>query len=261
MVRHPDPVPCTNCAAGEWDMCRNGKYTEHGIKGLHGFARQRFRVQADRLIRVDPALGRLGVLVEPASILAKAWEHIEHIGRRARFNPRRALITGAGPIGLLAALMARQRGLEVDVLDRVVEGPKPLLVRDLGGTYHTGDVAAIGAQPDIAVECTGAGQLVFEVMRLTTPGGIVCLTGVSSGGRKLQIDMGQLNTTMVLENDVVFGTVNANRRHYEAAAAALAQADRAWLGRLITRSVPMAEWQSALDRTAHDVKPVINFSP
>jgi glucose 1-dehydrogenase len=260
MVRRPDPVPCSNCAVGEWDMCRNGLFTEHGIKQAHGFAAERFSVEPDRLVRVDPALGDLGVLLEPASILAKAWEHIELIGRRARWEPERALVTGAGPIGLLAALMARQRGLEVDVLDRVTEGPKPGLVADLGAAYHTSSVAEIGVHPDVTLECTGAAKVVLDAMKTTTPAGVVCLTGVSSGGRKLTIDVGSLNQSMVMENDVVFGTVNANRRHYEAAAVALSQADPHWLARLITRRVPPANWREALERRPDDVKVVWEFA-
>jgi glucose 1-dehydrogenase len=259
MVRRPDPVPCPNCAIGEWDMCRNGLYTEHGIKEIHGFGSQRFRLEPDRLVKIDARLGTLGVLLEPASILAKAWEHIERIGQRARWRPQRVLVTGAGPIGLLAALMARQRGLDVDVLDRVTKGPKPQLVADLGATYHTTSVADIKQHPDVTLECTGAPQLVFDTMRQTTPGGIVCLTGVSSGGRKLTVDVGSLNKSMVLENDVVFGTVNANRRHYEAAALSLANADPQWLARLITRRLPLANWKEAVEHEPDDVKVVIDF--
>jgi threonine dehydrogenase-like Zn-dependent dehydrogenase len=259
IVRRPDPVPCPNCAVGEWDMCRNGRYTEHGIKQLHGFGVERFRSEPERLVKVHAELGDLGVLLEPASVVAKAWEHIEAIGRRARWEPRRALVTGAGPIGLLAAMMARQRGLEVDVLDRVASGPKPQLVRDLGGTYYASSVEEIGQHPDVALECTGVAQLVFDVMRFTTPGGIVCLAGISSGGRELSIDMASLNRSLVLENDVIFGSVNANRRHYQAAAASLAAADRGWLSRLITRRVPLTSWQQAFQRQPQDVKAVIDF--
>ena len=91
IVRRPDPVPCPACAAGEWDMCRNGRYTERGIKGLHGFGAERFRIEPEFAVKVDPALGALGVLLEPASVVAKAWDHIERIGRRFRsWQPRRA---------------------------------------------------------------------------------------------------------------------------------------------------------------------------
>ena len=138
IVRRPDPVPCVNCAAGEWDMCRNGQYTERGIKQRDGYCSQRYRIEPKYAVKVAPKLGKLGVLLEPASVLAKAWEHIERIGHRAVWEPRKVLVTGAGPIGLLAALMGVGRGLEVHVLDRATDGPKPGLVRDLGATYHTG---------------------------------------------------------------------------------------------------------------------------
>ena len=257
IVRRPDPVPCGNCAVGEWDMCRNGRYTERGIKQRDGYGSERYRLHPEYLIKVDPGLGMLGVLLEPSSVLAKAWEHIEHIGGRARWEPRRVLVTGAGPVGLLAALMGAQRGLEVHVLDRVTEGPKPDLVAGLGGTYHTGTIAEIGLEFDVVVECTGAGQLVVDALKSTGPDGITCLTGVSSGGREMSIDLGAWNKGMVLENDVVFGSVNANRRHYEKAAESLARADRGWLERLISRRVPLDRWADALARQPDDVKPII----
>jgi len=260
IVRRPDPVPCPNCAAGEWDMCRNGRYTERGIKERDGFCSERYRIHPEYAVKVASHLGHLGVLMEPASVLAKAWEHVERIGERAVWKPRRALVTGAGPIGLLAALMGWQRGLEVHVLDRVTDGPKPDLVRALGAQYHTGSVRDLAAEADVVIECTGVGQLVFDIVAVNPPGGIVCLTGISSGGRPIPVDMAALNKTMVLENDVVFGSVNANRRHYEKAAAALAAADPAWLGRLVNRRVPLADWRDALTRRKEDVKPVIELA-
>ena len=260
IVRHPDPVPCTSCAVGEWDMCRNGRYTEYGIKGIDGFAAEQVALDPAFVVTVDPALGELGVLLEPASVVAKAWDHIERIGARAHFAPERVLVTGAGPIGLLAALLACQRGFEVHVLDRVEEGPKPALVRALGATYHVADLHTLCNRADIVLECTGAAPVVADVMRSAAPNGIVCLTGVSSGGRKIPFDIGALNRELVLENTVVFGTVNANRRHYELGAAALARADRSWLARLIARRVPLDRWQEALEQRLGDVKTILTFS-
>ncbi len=260
IVRRPDPVPCTNCAVDEWDMCRNGKYTERGIKELDGYCCERYRIEPKFAVKLDPKLHRVGVLLEPASVLAKAWEHTERIGQRARWVPRKVLVTGAGPIGLLAALMGVQRGLEVHVLDRVTEGPKPGLVRDLGAQYHTGSLRELARGADVVMECTGVGQLVFDAIGTSTPGSIVCLTGISSGGRPLAVDMAALNKSMVLENDVVFGSVNANRRHYEKGAQALAGADPAWLERLITRRVPLERWREALERRPDDVKPIIELT-
>ena len=259
IVRQPDPEPCVSCAAGEWDMCRNGRYTEHGIKELDGFMRERYRIDPDFAVKLDPALERTGMLLEPTSVVAKAWDHIERIAARAVWSPRVVLVTGAGPIGLLAALLGVQRGLEVHVLDRVTSGPKPGLVADLGATYHTGTLADAVGHADVVVECTGVGELVLDAIDKTGPDGIVCLTGVSSAGRTLTIDPGALNRELVLENELVFGTVNANRRHYQAAAAGLAKADQSWLERLISRRVPLDRWSDALQRRPDDVKAVIDL--
>jgi glucose 1-dehydrogenase len=258
IVRRPDPVPCACCARGEWDMCRNGRYTERGIKGRDGFGAELVALESDFAVRVSR---ELGVLTEPASILAKAWEQTDRIRARACEAHERALVTGAGPIGLLAALMAVQRGLEVHVLDRAEHGIKPALVRELGAEYHTDSVAEVCdlSQPDIIVECTGVAQLVVDAMRHNAPGAVVCLTGVAPS-RSLTVDIGTLNNELVLENDVVFGSVNANRRHFELAAESLEQADRDWLASLITRRVPLDRWHEALDKGDDDIKTVVELA-
>jgi threonine dehydrogenase-like Zn-dependent dehydrogenase len=259
IVRRPDPVPCPACAVNEWDMCRNGLYTERGIKQRNGYGSEFFRIEPDFLIKLDPTLGPLGVLLEPASVVAKAWEQVERIGARsAAWQPRVVLVTGAGPVGLLAALLGKQRGFELHILDRNTTGLKPQLARDLGATYHTGDLGQLA--PDIVIECTGAGTVVLDALGRTAPVGIVCLAGVSSGGHALKFDVGELNRNMVLENDVVFGSVNANRRHYQDAADALAKADKTWLGRLITRRVPLSRWREAFEQREDDVKVVLDFT-
>ena len=135
VVRRPDPVPCPACAAGQADFCANGRYTERGIKGLDGYGATCWRVGPRFAVRVPDALGDLGVLTEPGSVVAKAWEQIDRIaGRvpRPGSRVRVALVTGAGPIGMLAALPGRQRGYQVHVFDRVAAGPKPALVAALG---------------------------------------------------------------------------------------------------------------------------------
>lgn len=207
-------------------------------------------------------MGILGVLLEPASVVAKAWEHVKRIGSRSRaWAPRTVLVTGAGPIGLLAALMGRQHGLEVHVMDQVTSGPKPQLVRALGGTYHAGRLPTDGGiAPEIIIECTGAPSIVLDALGRNRPSGIVCLAGISSGQHRIHLDVGNLNKNMVLENDVVFGSVNANRRHYEIAAEVLAKADRDWLSRLISRRVPLSNWAEAFDRRHDDVKVVLDFT-
>jgi threonine dehydrogenase-like Zn-dependent dehydrogenase len=261
IVRRPDPVPCRFCAVGEWDMCANGRYTERGIKERDGYCSDRFRLEPSFAVKVDAALGDLGVLLEPTSVVAKAWDHAERIGGRSRaWAPKTALITGAGPIGLLAALIGVQKGLDVHVFDRVAGGLKPQLVRDLGATYHSGDFGGLASlAPDVIIECTGAPAVIAEVMTRSAASGVICLAGVSSGGYKINLDIGSINRGLVLENDAIFGSVNANRRHYEAAAAALAKADRAWLQRLITRRVPLSDWSTAVHRQRDDVKVILDL--
>jgi glucose 1-dehydrogenase len=261
IVRRPDPVPCACCAKGEWDMCRNGRYTERGIKELDGYGAELVSIEEDFTIPIPDELGRLGVLTEPSSILAKAWEQIDRIATRACSVHEHVLVTGAGPIGLLAALMGVQRELDVHVLDRATEGVKPETVSALGAEYHTGDITEVAEQcdPDIVIECTGVAELVAGAMQHTAPGAIVCLTGVAAS-RSLSVDVGALNNELVLENDVVFGSVNANRRHFEQAVASLQAADHDWLERLITRTVPLEHWQDALEKGDDDIKVVVEFS-
>lgn len=260
IVRRPDPVPCPACAIGEWDMCRNGLYTERGIKARHGYGAERFRIEPDFAVKIDSGLGPLGVLMEPTSVVAKAWDHTERIGRRARsYGPKTLAVTGAGPIGLLAALLGAERGLDVHVISRHAEGAKARLVHDLGATHHT-DLAVIERlKPDIVMECTGAASVVRDVLAGTGASGIVCLLSVTAP-KVMDLDVGTLNRVLVLDNDAVFGSVNANRDHYEMAAAALARADKDWLSRLITRRVPLDRWAEALESRPDDIKVVIDFT-
>ncbi len=260
IVRRPDPIPCPNCAVGEWDMCRNGKYTERGIKEIDGFMSQRWRIEPEYAVKVDPSLGVLGVLLEPTTVVAKAWEQVAAVGRRAFWEPRTVLVTGAGPIGLLAALLGVQRGLEVHVLDRVSSGPKPDLVRALGATYHTGSVDGVGFEPDVIVECTGVGSLIADAIRFIGAGGVVCLTGVGSGGVAGGLTTADVAAEVVLRNNVVVGSVNANKRHWYKASEALARADRSWLARRVTRRERPEDFGRALERRPDDIKVVVQFA-
>jgi len=260
IVRRPDPVPCVGCAVGQWDMCRNDQYTERGIKERDGYGSERWRIESNFLVKLDPRLEARGILMEPASVLAKAWDQIERIGHRAEWKPKTVLITGAGPIGLLGALMGKQRGLEVHVLDRVTEGLKPELVHQLGGEYHTGRVQDLKLRPDIIIECTGVDTVIVDSMSQLGSFGILCLAGVSSHGQTDKLDVGNLNRRLVLENCVIFGTVNANRGHYELAAKALSQADPDWLSRLISRREKLDNWHAVLQRQADDIKVIVEFS-
>jgi threonine dehydrogenase-like Zn-dependent dehydrogenase len=200
------------------------------------------------------------VLLEPATVVAKALEQVGLIGRRSFWEPRTALITGAGPIGLLAALFAKIYGLEVHVLDRAEGGPKADLVRELGGIYHAGNVKDIGLEPDTIIECTGVGQVIAESIQKIGANGIVCLAGIGHGGTLTSATIADVASSAVLRNNVIVGSVNANKRHWYRASQYLARADRAWLSKLITRIEQPENFMYALQRKPDDIKVVIQFS-
>jgi threonine dehydrogenase-like Zn-dependent dehydrogenase len=257
VVRRPDGCPA--CADDQWDMCLTGGYVERGIKDADGYGATAWRADPRFLVKLDPALGDLGVLLEPTSVVAKAWDQVDRIGTRAYWAPRTALVTGAGPIGLLAALLGVQRGLEVTVVDLTASGPKPALVAELGATYSSKKVPELGLRPDVIIECTGVGEVVFDCLEHTGPNAVVALTGISASRAAMRTPLTELNKELVLTNEVVFGSVNAGGRHYQQAAAALDAADRDWLQRLITRRVPLDSWPDALARGDDDVKVVIDL--
>jgi threonine dehydrogenase-like Zn-dependent dehydrogenase len=260
IVRRPDPVPCPSCAVGEWDMCSNGMYTERGIKEINGYMSEYWRIEPEYAIKVDPSLGILGVLLEPSTVVAKALEQIVFIGRRSFWEAKTILITGAGPIGLLGALFAKHYGLDVHVLDRMTSGPKPDLVREIGATYHSGSVLDIGLEPDAILECTGVGQVISDCIHKLGANGILCLAGIGHGGSAREMPVTDMAAAAVLRNNVIFGSVNANKRHWYKASQALARADRHLLRKLITRIEKPENFMNALQRQPDDIKVVIQFA-
>ena len=243
-------------------MCSNGRYTERGIKQVHGFMSERWRIEPEYVVRVDKSLGLLGVLLEPTTVVAKAWEQILTIGQRTFWDPRTVLVVGAGPIGLLAALIGVQRG---------ARGPRarPGHDRSEAGAGRSssappttpGRSPTSGCSPDIVVECTGVVSLVQQAAHAVAPGGIVCLTGVGPPSASASGAASALATDAVLKNLVVFGSVNANRRHYYRAAKVLAAADRSWLEQLITRRVASRRRRRRrCARTPDDIKVVMEFA-
>jgi threonine dehydrogenase-like Zn-dependent dehydrogenase len=260
LVRRPGPDPCPACRNGETDSCLDGRYQSRGISGLHGYGVTSWWLEPEFAVRLDPALGELGVLAEPASVVAKAWEQIGRIGARTPRGAERVLIIGAGPIGLLAALLSTQRGHETHVLDRVAGGAKPWLVQRLGAAYHAGPLGRLGLRPTIVLECSGASELAFAAIEHAAPGPIVCLIGLPDD-RRSPADLTALARILVRGNGAVFGSVNAGRRHFEAGAAALSRADPAWLAALITRRFPLDDWPAALSQERDGIKTVVELAP
>jgi threonine dehydrogenase-like Zn-dependent dehydrogenase len=268
IVRRPDPVPCLNCAHDEWDYCLNGQYTERGIKGRHGFLAEYYTEQPKYLVRVPDELERVGMLVEPTTISVKALEQVEVIQRRLTWEPKRALVTGAGPIGLLAAAVLALRGLEVVVYNRSDRGPKVDLTHAIGAQYVAAgsvelghDLAREHGPFDIAVEATGFSPLAFRLLGTVGANGVAVLTGVSGGDRVAELPVDHLNLEAVLQNKVLVGTVNADRQNFERAVADLAGIEQRWPGwlqQMITRRVPLERYSEALHRAPEDVKAVVD---
>jgi threonine dehydrogenase-like Zn-dependent dehydrogenase len=267
-VRRPCGDPrCYPCAHDHPDMCTTLKYTERGIQGADGYQCERFVESPRYLVPVPATLRRSGVLVEPTSVVAKAVEESVRIQRgRLIWDPRRALVTGAGPVGLLAAMLLRLRRVEVTVYDRLPpDSGKARAATALGARYLAAsqtplDRLAADGGYDWILECTGAPSVVFGVMPALAPCGVMCLLGVSGGGAHLDIAAADLNLGMVIRNNLVFGSVNASREAFTQAVQALAAAESTWPGwadGLITRRVPPADMRAALQNGPEDVKVVV----
>jgi glucose 1-dehydrogenase len=267
-VRRPDD--CPNCRAGESDMCLFGNYTERGIKGAHGYMSEYYSETPAFMVKIPTALRPFAVLLEPLSIVEKAAHHAWKIQERMLWAPKTAVVLGAGPIGILATILLRLRGLEVHVYAK--SPPDTLQARmlaDLGASYRSvvdHPVAGIKdelGQIDFILEGTGNSGVAFEAMRQVGTNGVVCLTGISAGNRSLEIPTDVINLQMVLGNRVTFGSVNANRRYFEMGVQHFQAAEQRWPGcfeRLITRRVPFADFPSALDRRPEDIKTLLTIA-
>ncbi len=270
MVRRPDPVPCQNCVASAWDMCLNGLYRERGIKGRHGYLAELYAEQPRFLVKVPQRIASFAVLLEPMTVGEKAIDHIRKIQSRLFWGPERAIVLGAGTIGLLAGMLLRLDGIEVYFYDRAETGVKRDIAEAMGATYLWADQHKLGDLPsqignvDIVLEATGYSPLAFEAMDVVGKNGIVCLSGVSGGERQLSIHANRLNMEMVLSNKVVFGTVNANPRHFQMGVRHLVTIDAlvpGLLSRMITDRLPLdAALLQALESPSDGIKRVVTVS-
>ena len=266
IVRRPCSEGCAACIAGRWDLCLTGNYREHGIKGLDGFLQEYAVVDANSVIPVSPSLRPVAVLVEPLTIVEKAIEEAEAAYANQWTPAQKALVTGAGPVGMLAALLLRQRGLEVTILDqRPIESPKAQLAGAAGIQYIDDQNAPIEKMSPPGgyhwiIEATGYSPLLFRAANLLSRNGVLVLTGVTSGHHTLTVDSDQVNSMLVLENQTIVGSVNAARHHYLAAVADLMDwADR-WpclTQKLITAKYPLDQFTQAYQKSADGIKSVV----
>ena len=269
IVRRPCPEFCPACARGRWDMCLTGDYRERGISGLQGMLREYMTDRADFVVRVPKTLRDCAVLVEPLSIVEKAVGETLQLQHRSPVPPQRALVTGAGPIGLLAALLLRSRGLEVHVLDRRPKDSTKARIAVAAGAIYIDDSettledATKGMTFDLAVEASGYAPLLFRALSKLGRNAALVLTGVTAGHHALTIDVDLVNQELVLENQLLVGSVNAARHHYTAAVADIARWKKRYRGllpQLITSRHPLDRFTDALQKSPDGIKPVVEVA-
>src|SRR6478609_4508012 len=244
---------------GTNDMTTDDTYFERGINLRHGYMTEYYVDDAEFIVKIPQGLKEVGVLLEPTTVVEKGIAQAYEIQRRLRvWKPKRAAVMGAGTIGLLATLVLRLRGLQVTTFGKT---PKPYLNSDLidsiGATYQSTDELSIleGAKKygpfDVIFEATGFSPVVFDSMQALGKNGVLVLSSVTGGDRKIEVPADKINLGFVLGNKVMVGTVNANREYFESGVKDLAQAEAqyaGWLGRLLTHPVKGLEnWQLLLD--------------
>lgn len=269
-VRRPCPERCAPCAMGQSDDCLTGNYTERGIKGRDGYMAEAYVESPDYLVPLSATLRRVGVLMEPSSIVEKGLMQSFKIQQgRMPWEPKRALVCGAGAVGLLAAIFLRLRDLEVSLVAKSdPQSTAGKVAAAVGATLLDADQHPVSSLPqylghlDLVFEATGASVVAMQAIAATGHNGVCCLSSVTAGSRTVTIDADSLNLDMVLGNKLVFGTVNANRRHFEAAARMLGAANRRWPGvleQVVTRRVPVDKFADAFARQPEDIKTVVSF--
>lgn len=261
---------CWACKHGENDMCTSGDYAERGIKGRHGYMAQYYVESPQYIFKIPRAVKDIGVLLEPTSIVEKGIDQSFRIQQRTHWKPRTALVLGAGPVGLLAAAILAVRGLRT-----VVAGRKPAddvrakLVPQLGSEYVSVANMPLGDLPkqigpiDMAIEATGNSGVVFAAMQILAPDGILCLLSVTGGNKTEPVPTDQINQNLVLRNNVVFGSVNANPRHYAMGVKDFSAIERKHpgaLAKLITDRLPWAQYRTWFTRRGAGIKTTLEIS-
>jgi glucose 1-dehydrogenase len=271
---------CAPCAMNRADMCRTGDFRERGIWGMDGYQTEYVVDKEQYAVRVPPELASTGVLAEPLSVAEKAIDEAVRL-QSARLpdappvsgdlSGLRCLVAGLGPIGLLAATVLRLRGAEVHGLDVVDPGtPRPQWLVAIGGRYVESRrvppdrINDVLGPMDLILEATGVPALAFNLLDALAPSGVYVLTGIPSGSRPLQIPGADLIRQLVLDNQLMVGSVNAARDHFEMAVEDLARARLRWgdrMSELITHRYPSPQFATALgEHPPDEIKAVVEWT-
>jgi len=236
---------CRACGEGSPDSCLTGDYSERGITRLHGYARELVGESPEQLVPIPSSLGRLGVLAEPTSACARALRHARTIGGRQPWELQRALVIGAGAIGTLVTFLLRLDGVEV--VTTSLEPSRPL-IEESGARYVSAANDDVG-RFDLVVECAGNAQLMADALGLVRRSGVVCVLGIDGREQTVGLDGRTIGVDAVLENRVLFGSVNARREDWLAGIDALDEMRRRWPGtleQLVGLRVPLDRFEEAL---------------
>ena len=261
---------CPQCRAGETDMCSSGQYSERGIMRRHGFMAEYYVEHPAFLNPIPKAIRDFAVLLEPMSVVQKGIDHAHLLQRRLTgWNPKFAMVLGAGPIGLLAASVFRIRGLRTVVVGREdASDHRAKIATRMGAEYlcvanrSLPDLPGEVGYPDIVVEATGAARVVFEAMEIMARNGVLCLLSVTAGDTLVPEPIERINHKIVLGNQVVFGSVNASPRHFKQGVKDFVAIDRKWPGvmnRLLTERIPWTEHRRWFDQRGAAIKATLEI--
>jgi glucose 1-dehydrogenase len=282
MVRRPCPHDfCGACPQGRQDFCFTGDFEERGIKGRHGFMTEQIVEDERYLVPVPAELRDVGVLVEPLTIAEKAliqlWDVQERLPWSCPHRPgknhghcRRALVLGAGPVGLLGAMALRARDFETIVYAREpAPNVKSQLAEAIGATYVSSEsvppdqIAARYGAIDVVYEAAGASKVAFDVMQAMGANSVFIFTGVPGRKAAVPLDTDLLMRNLVLKNQIVYGTVNAGRDAFEAAVADVGEFAKRWpdaTHALISGRHPVEKARDLLLGRSGGIKHVLQFS-
>jgi glucose 1-dehydrogenase len=277
MVRRPCAhEDCTACRAGRQDFCFTGDFSERGIKNLHGFMTE-FVVDDERYMHVVPRVLRdVAILVEPLTIAEKALIQVDQVQQRLPWDCQqhqachRAVVIGAGPVGLLGAMALVARGFDTSVYSReLAPNPKSDLVAAIGAHYFSAQNTSLDQMAeqigniDLVYEATGASAIAFEMMKVLGTNGIFVFTGVPGRKAPIEVDTDVIMRNLVLKNQVVFGTVNAGVEAFQAAIRDVALFQERWpsaVRALITGRYPVEAHRDLLVGPAQGIKNVLTFA-
>jgi threonine dehydrogenase-like Zn-dependent dehydrogenase len=264
---------CPNCQAGESDYCTLMEFTERGIRGAHGFWTDSFVENADFVLKVPESLRKVGVMVEPASVIEKAWRVALAVQQRFPvWEPKTAIVFGAGPIGILQAMLLRQHGMDVTVVARrsAAEAPAAPIVKMIGAHYlsnRESDIAALKAtlpNIDIIVEASGDSENVLLGMQLLGNAGVLVLLSNTGGSHEVTVPMDRINVNWVGGNKTMVGSVNSSVADFKAAIADMQVWEKMWPGaleKMFTHRIQgLANATDLMESTKGAIKAVIHIA-